>query len=372
MFEVNKNQNSIAKLKQKTFAELNLKERENLQEWLAKMPNALGEELLIIQKEFDGFADTKERLDLLAIDKNGSLVVIENKLDDSGRDVVWQALKYVSYCSSLKTSEIINIFQSYLNSNSLNLNASNLICDFLEIKDVDEINLNAGSSQRMILVSANFRKEVTSTILWLISKGVDAQCMRVTPYSLDDKLFLDINQIIPTPEAQDYMIGMSSKSSEERETKTVIVKREKLRLKFWEQMLAHFRKNNLQLYQNINPTKDHWLNAGSGLRGCAFSIIFGKNETRTDIYISRASKDENKEIFDFFHSKKDEIELHFGDEFNWERLDDKKACRIKYSKYFEGYDEENWEDMISWIYNNIVKLEKSIKPIIAEYKPPSV
>jgi RecB family endonuclease NucS len=43
---------------------------------------------LIIQKEFAGFGDTKERLDLLALDKKGKLVVIENKLDDSGRDAV--------------------------------------------------------------------------------------------------------------------------------------------------------------------------------------------------------------------------------------------------------------------------------------------
>jgi len=35
-------------------------------------------------------------LDLLAIDEEGSLVVIENKLDDSGKDVVWQGLKYAS------------------------------------------------------------------------------------------------------------------------------------------------------------------------------------------------------------------------------------------------------------------------------------
>lgn len=52
-------------------------ERHNLQEWIAKEPSSLGEERLIIQKEFDGFADTRERLDLLAIDKNGNLVIIE-------------------------------------------------------------------------------------------------------------------------------------------------------------------------------------------------------------------------------------------------------------------------------------------------------
>lgn len=62
----------------------------------------------------NGSATTRERLDLLALDKEGNLVIIENKLDDSGRDVVWQALKYASYCSTLTKEEIIRIFQEYL------------------------------------------------------------------------------------------------------------------------------------------------------------------------------------------------------------------------------------------------------------------
>lgn len=76
----------------------------------------MGEELLIIQKEFDGFSDTRERLDLLALDldKDGNLVVIENKLDDSGRNVTWQAIKYASYCSSLTKQDVIDIYQKYL------------------------------------------------------------------------------------------------------------------------------------------------------------------------------------------------------------------------------------------------------------------
>ena len=107
--------NRLVRLEERRFAALNLREREHLQDWLVRMPDALGEELPIIQKEFDGFADTRERLDVLALDKEGRLVVVENKLDDSGRDFVWQALKYVAYCSSLKKAEIVEIYQSYLN-----------------------------------------------------------------------------------------------------------------------------------------------------------------------------------------------------------------------------------------------------------------
>lgn len=121
MFQIDRSANRLRRLERASFSALGFREREHLQEWLAAMPDALcetmgeGEDgLLIIQKEFDGFDGTRERLDLLALDRNGQLVVIENKLDDSGRDVVWQALKYAAYCSSLKKTEIVGIFQQYL------------------------------------------------------------------------------------------------------------------------------------------------------------------------------------------------------------------------------------------------------------------
>ena len=113
-FRIDTATNSIVPLTLRQFGDLGFKEREHLQEWIAKQPSCLGEELLVIQKEFAGFADTNERLDLLALDKQGSLVLIENKLDDTGRDVTWQALKYASYCSRLRTDEIHKIYQEYL------------------------------------------------------------------------------------------------------------------------------------------------------------------------------------------------------------------------------------------------------------------
>ena len=77
MYLINKGKNKIEKITEKTFGDLGFKEREHLQEWIAKTPSCLGEDLLIIQKEFSGFSDTNERLDILALDKNGFLVVME-------------------------------------------------------------------------------------------------------------------------------------------------------------------------------------------------------------------------------------------------------------------------------------------------------
>ena len=81
MFRIDRDSNRITRLKVERFTDLEFTERAHLQEWLANEPDALGEELLIIQKEFAGFDDTRERLDLLALDNEGNIVVIPQSPD---------------------------------------------------------------------------------------------------------------------------------------------------------------------------------------------------------------------------------------------------------------------------------------------------
>lgn len=268
MFKIDTESNRISRIETKRFTDLGFRERDHLQEWLANQPDALGEELLIIQKEFDGFDDTRERLDLLALDKDGNLVIIENKLDDTGRDVMWQALKYASYCSNLTKSQIVEIYQIYLNRYCDGGDAKSLLCEFLDAPDLSEVVLNSGINQRLMLVAANFRKEVTSTALWLLNHDIQVQCFKVTPYAMAQDLFLNVEQIIPTPEAKELMIGMNAKEAEEKNTEAELKNRHRIRMAFWEQALEAMRNSQSDLFNNISASKDHWLNAGSGLRSC--------------------------------------------------------------------------------------------------------
>ncbi|MDE1236036.1 DUF4268 domain-containing protein [Vibrio aestuarianus] len=371
MFTVNHQTNRISPVKTKKFSELGFSERKHLQEWLAHQPDALGEELLIIQKEFDGFDDTRERLDLLALDKDGNLVIIENKLDDSGRDVVWQALKYASYCASLTKGQIVDIYQQYLDRyeplqgerDLLNQpqNAVQRICEFLDAPDLDEIKLNLGNSQRLMLVATNFRKEVTSTALWLLGQGISIQCFKVTPYALDEQLLINIDQIIPTPEAKELMIGINAKEAEEKTTEVVLKNRHSVRREYWEQALEVFQKSDCNLYDNISTTKDHWLCAGSGVTGCPFSLIFNQKELRVELWLSRSNGEENKWLFDQLFKQKDQIDSAFGEPLEWLRLDDKKQSRIQFSCKVEGFNKDIWHDHITWHLEHMVKLEKALK-----------
>jgi len=78
--------------------------------------------LLILTSEYDQFDKTNERLNLLAIDKNGDLVVIELKRDDGGKYVDLQSLKYAAYCSTLDLDDVSEIYSHYLSSNGQTVN----------------------------------------------------------------------------------------------------------------------------------------------------------------------------------------------------------------------------------------------------------
>ncbi len=366
MYQIDKKMNRIIRLQEKKFTDLKFNERGHLQEWLANEPMALGEELLIVQKEFDGFDDTRERLDLLALDKDGNLVIIENKLDDSGRDVVWQALKYASYCSTLKKEQIVEVYQKYLDKYFHGRDAQTLICEFLGEPDIGEVVINGGNQQRLMFVAAHFRKEVTSTVLWLLSHSIRLQCFKVTPYAMGESLLLNLEQIIPTPEAAEYMIGISQKEAEVKTTEKEAKDRHRIRQEFWSKALEALRSSKTDLFNNISPSKDHWISAGSGVSNCPYNLIFGHNIIRVELQITLGTKVDNKYIFDQLFAEKDKIEGTFGHKLSWDRLDDRISSYVRYGLAVDGDNREDWPEMIAWLITHIIKMEAAFKKPLAE------
>ncbi|MCE1246252.1 MAG: DUF4268 domain-containing protein [Firmicutes bacterium] len=366
MFKINTETNSIEEIPEKSFSELGFSERKHLQEWLTKTPSALGEELLIIQKEFDGFDETRERLDLLALDKQGSLVVIENKLDDSGRDTVWQALKYASYCSTLSKTKIIEIYQTYLNKHENSISAETKLTEFFGSDDIADIKLNEGQNQRIFLVAGSFRKEVTSTVLWLLNYNIQLQCFKVTPYQMEDKLLLDVEQIIPLKETKEYTIRIAEKNSDEIQTITEQRTSQINRNNFWKYLLEYANKK-CNLYQNISPSKDSWISTGSGISGISYNISISRENCRVELYMQRPNAQDNKIVFEYLLKEKDEIENKFGEPLIWLRLDNKKACRIKCEMQgVNYYNKEDWKKMAEFLTDRIMKLEQAMREPLAK------
>jgi hypothetical protein len=369
MFVIDKESNTIKSLTKRTFSELGFKERAHLQEWIISNPEALGEKLLVIQKEFSDFSETNERLDILALDKNGNLVIIENKLDDSGRDVTWQALKYASYCSTLTKDEIRNIFQKYLDLYSKGINAIDLLTEFFDDAEYSEIVLNQRITQRIILVAANFRKEVTSTVLWLMNFKIQLQCIKATPYELNGQFFLNLEQIIPTKDAQDYVISMTNKTQEEISTEEEVKNRHRIRLKFWAAFLQAI-KGNSALFQNNSPTKDNALYAGgTGITYAAYQVIVTNSQACVALNFGRMETSENKLLYDALEKHIEAINASFGEGLSWERNDDlKKSVVACYQSGMNYFNEDEWPVIIDFLVTNVNKLEKAVKPFLGEIR----
>lgn len=364
MYLVNKKNNNIKALEKITFTQAGFKERQHLQEWIAKNPSCLGEELLIIQKEFAGFDDTKERLDLLALDKEGNIVVIENKLDDTGRDVVWQALKYVSYCSSLSIQDIEQMFTSYLLDNNISEKAEDLLSDFFGNEEYQDI-VNVGYSQRTILVAGSYRKEVTSTVMWLLNNGIDITCFKATPYSFNQETIVDFNQIIPLQEAEDYIIKIAEKQQKEVANKRLRGSRHHKRREFWTKFLEDSNKKTL-LTQNLNPTDDHWIGVGLGMSGVTLNLVVTRSYARSEIFINRGKQEINKETFDVLEKDKGSIEKELGQNLTWERMDDKVTSRIKWEKQGVSiFKEDDHEEMISFLIMSMQKMHDVFRGYVA-------
>lgn len=89
-----------------------LDEEQRLQEWIARDVSVLGLDLVIIgsqvQTRYGG------RIDLLAIDQQGDLVILELKRHQTPREVVAQALDYASWIAELTPQEVAEIAQTHL------------------------------------------------------------------------------------------------------------------------------------------------------------------------------------------------------------------------------------------------------------------
>ena len=215
LFRINPENRQSDRIQEVDFARLGLRERQDIQEWVAANPGILGDDLLIIGKEFSGFDRTNERLDLLAVDSNGRLVIVELKRDDTGADAHWQAIKYASYLHSATTDVIVRMVAEYWNESE-----ADAVTRLLQHLDTDDLN-GLNNDQRIILASHRFAPEVTSAALWLNQKGLGEDlitCIRLTPYQdmQTDALYLQASTIIPVPGIDDYLIGVGPSRQPER------------------------------------------------------------------------------------------------------------------------------------------------------------
>lgn len=207
------NDHGLTEIKKTTFSREFIHERRDIQTAIAGNMKELIPDCLVIQEEFSNWEESLRRIDLLAVDKNFNLVVVELKRDESGAHMELQALRYAAMVSPMTFQDAVETYQSYLDKQGVNKNAEAEIMGFCERDETDIADFN--KQVRIVLISADFSKEVINSVLWLNNYGLNISCYRLRPYSHAESLLVNFEQIIPLPEAKDFLFRQRRKEIEE-------------------------------------------------------------------------------------------------------------------------------------------------------------
>jgi hypothetical protein len=331
IFEIT--QSEIRKLIETTFSAAGVRERADLQRLLRSNVDVLSPHTLVIAGEFGEWEDSRRRIDLLSLDSDANLVVIELKRTEDVGHMELQAIRYAAMVSTLTFEKVVDVYSNYLRRIGKEDDARSKILKFLGWEDLDEDVF--AQDVRIVLASAEFSKELTTAVMWLNDQGLDIRCVRMQPYDDGGRLLVDVQQVIPLPEAAAYQVQVREKEQRVRQERA---ERYDIRNRFWQSLLAR-AATKTPLHANISPSESSWVGVSSGMQGLAYNYVIGQHEGRVELYIDRGAEEAeaNKRIFDWLHSQKDQIESLFGGELSWQRLDAKQSCRIAHTVSIGGW-----------------------------------
>ncbi|HEY8303960.1 MAG TPA: hypothetical protein VIG42_05150, partial [Solirubrobacteraceae bacterium] len=183
-------ESGLARHEQASLADLGLRERQDLQRLIRDEVRVLDDDLLIVAEEFGKWEDARRRIDLLAVDKTGCLVVIELKRDD-GAHMDLQALRYAAMVSSMDLGDVVTAYEQHLANTEPDtaLDARAELTAFLDTGEEEEPTIS--TDVRIVLVAAEFGRELMTSVLWLNRfEGMDIRCIQLVPYRLDGRVLL--------------------------------------------------------------------------------------------------------------------------------------------------------------------------------------
>lgn len=310
----------IGKIKKVPLRELWRKEDRDFTRWLEKNIEYLNDIL-----DFDLSILTREKkigpfkVDLFAEDDLGGKVIIENQLKKTDHEHLGKIITYLT-----------------------NIEANTAI--WITSKPIDEH-----------IKAIEWLNEITPDNISFYLVKVEA--IKIGSQPLVAPLFT----VVKGPTRESKQLGTEKKEYAERHI---------LRKEFWAQLLEKAREKT-DLHSNVSPNIYSWIATGAGKAGIVYSYVVTYKYVACEIYLDRGKEFEepniNKIRFDQLYRDKDEIEKEFGARLNWDRLDNRRACRI--SIKFKGIglkDKDKWDDLQNKMVDAMVRLEKAFRKHIRQ------
>lgn len=203
-----------------TFAELNYKESD-IEELLRKNIDMICDEeesMLIVGKQVRNAQHGIS--DLTAVDNKGNIVLVEIKRDrkdiEGRREAFeFQAIRYAaSYATIEDPEDLVNkIYAPYIEKYRSEFEESSLTSAELGTRKLTEFlrengaESNFNKNQKIILVASDYDEQTLSAVAWLNSNNVDISCFKMTPYKINDQVYINTEKVLPLSTYKDYYVN---------------------------------------------------------------------------------------------------------------------------------------------------------------------
>ena len=192
MLKIDRDKQSFSLLDTPTLADVSITEQYDVQEFISNSPDAffkeIGQELFLLGKEVEPSKNVQDRIDLLAVDKEGTCVVVELKRGNNKLQML-QAISYAGMISQWEPDDFLQLLDD---------DQQEALLDFLEV-DREDIN----RQQRIILIAEAYDYALLIGAEWLSEQyGVDIICCRiaVAKDSKTNSEYLVCSNVYPAPE----------------------------------------------------------------------------------------------------------------------------------------------------------------------------
>lgn len=218
----------------------------------------------------------------------------------------------------------------------------------------------------IIWIAENFREEHKKALEWL-NENVDPEGgpsffgVEIKLIKIEDSPPAPDFRIVVKPNDWERLIRMSSQTMSETAKKY---------LEFYSKLVDEYKKINPR-WRKVKSQPQSWLSFGAGKSGLSFVWAFkSNNRFAIELYIDTGDENENERIFEELEKYKDKIDNEIKG-LIWEKMEEKRACRIAIYKNIKGniksLSEEDYPEIIEWASKTMKEfsnmLSKYIKKI---------
>jgi hypothetical protein len=132
---------------------------------------------------------------------------------------------------------------------------------------------------------------------------------------------------------------------------------------FFQRLLDELRETHRFTNARVAQPQS-WYSFASGMTGFTYGACFAQQKRfRTELYIDTLDADRNKQVFDALFANRAAIETAFGDALAWERLDERRACRV--ACYRDGTIDASTDDreaLVAWAVTRLLRFKQVFGP----------